>query len=483
MSIMNPSWPAWECRDQTEQAEAYYNHHLRAKNRRLQAENQALKRLLRQNNVEWQSQPKGKAPSPSRRVTRSTTNQFSPPPLLPVEIQLGILYYALQSPHPIVDPLTKSRLDRMLPHEKSKRPNIAIHFLATCRAFLYEGNRMLWSNNTFLFTSPATLKHFAELDSCYRHQVQHVTLRLIARFYDDEDRVHRLPRTYHSSLRGPVKLTIQRRPKEKTLARRGFRAYAWYQLVDYLEALLPPHNPDLAAASNWTASNSSHTVPYPRLLPLLESLRIDFVNFTDDLFQYPPPQLHDLASHQLGCMLNELILTGVPTDECGTRVTTELSGLLKDEGLLLDHGPVMVGRTNGLRPLTYDEPDNYSYKVVRAMPLPPQHQLFDDMHHRHDVVDFPPAPPDEGEPPFSMYHSCRTIWKKVPLKPGASDEKRVWKLFDRISGLPWDDVQLDATMFDDLDDEEGPMVCENCGDIHPGALLPDELMDLYDDEP
>ncbi|KAI0799088.1 hypothetical protein GGR55DRAFT_670821 [Xylaria sp. FL0064] len=467
---MNSAWPAWECRDQADQAELYYNQPLRAKNRRLEEENLTLKRLLRKHNISWQASKPGPVRAKCSRVTRSSISQQRTLPHLPVEIQLRVLSYALTSPYPIVDPLCKSRPERMLAREKGKKNNIAIHFLATCQAYRYEGTRFLWSNNTFLFTSPASLKHFAELDFVYRRQVRHVTFRLIARFYDDEDRVHRLPASYHPNLKSSIKLAVQRRPKEKTLARRGFRAYAWYQLIDFLDALLPPYNPD-----------SKMSFTQPRLLPGLETLRIDFVNFIEDLLQYPPPQLHDLASHQLGCMLNEIILTGVPTDECGLRVSTELSGLLKDEGLLIEHPPTLVAVKDGIRLLRcVHSTCDPSVKVVRAMHGMGDH-LFDDEHHRHSWLDFPPAPADEGEPPFSPSHSCRTIWKKVPTKMHGADERR-WELFDRISGLPWDDAEEEATMFDFLDDDEEPMMCDNCGECHPGALLPEELMDLFDEE-
>ncbi|KAI0105326.1 hypothetical protein GGR51DRAFT_198804 [Nemania sp. FL0031] len=464
---MNTSWPAWECRDQADQAELYYNQPLRAKNRRLEDENLTLKRLLREHGISWQNTQPKPARAKSSRVTRSSMNQDRVLPHLPVEIQLRVLGYAMTSPHPIVDPLCKSRPERMLPREKRKGNDIAIHFLATCRAYHFEGTRFLWSNNTFLFTSPASLRQFAELDLIYRQNVRHVTFRLIARFYDDENRVHRLPATYHPSLKSSVKLAIQRRPKEKTLARRGFRAYAWYQLIDFLEAMLPPHDP---------AYKSSPTQPRPRLLPALETLRIDFVNFINDLLQYPPQHLHDLASHQLGCMLNEVILTGVPTDECGMRVSTELAGLLKDEGLLIDHPPTLVAVKDTIRLLQSAEPLGDSFKVVRGMP-----DVFGDGHHSHSSNDFPPAPPPEGEPPYNASHSCRTIWKKVPTKLDGSSKRR-WELFDRVSGMLWEDVEEEATLFDFLDDELEPMVCENCGQCHPGALLPNELMDLWDDE-
>lgn len=469
---MNVPWPAWECRDQVDQAELYHNQPLRAKNRRLEDENLTLKRLLRKHGISWQTgQPKPARPN-SSRVTRSSMSKERALPHLPLEIQLTVLEYAMTSDHPIVDPLCKSRPERMLPREKEKRNEIAIHFLATCRAYHYEGTRFLWFNNSFLFTSPASLRQFADLDLNFRQNIRHVTFRLIARFYDDEDRVHRLPNTYHPNLRSSVKLVVQRRPKEKTLARRGFRAYAWYQLIDFLEALLPPYNP---------ACKTPLDQPRPRLLPALETLRIDFVNFINDLLQYPPQHLHDLASHQLGCMLNEIVLTGIPTDECGLRVSTELSGLLKDEGLLIDHAPTLVAVKDGIRLLRCLGIDfGPTIKVVRGMHGTNAHHFFDD-HARHDWSDFPPAPRDEGQPPFSPYHSCRTIWKKVPVKIDGNGERK-WELFDRVSGMPWEEIEEEATMFDRLQEEFGPSVCENCGECHPGALLPDEMMDIYDDE-
>lgn len=433
-----------------------------------------LKRLLREHGISWQSSQPSPTRATSSRITRSSINQDRVLPHLPVEILLRVLCYALTSPHPIVDPLCKSRPERMLPREKLKRNNIAIHFLATCRAYQTEGTKFLWSNNTFIFTSPSSLRQFAELDLSYRQKVRHVTFRLVARFYDDEDRVHRLPTSYHPSLKSSVKLAVQRRPKEKTLARGGFRAYAWYQLIDFLEAMLPPYDPTY---------KSSPTQPRPRLLPALETLRIDFVNFVNDLLQYPPQHLHDLASHQLGCMLNEVILTGVPTDECGLRVSTELSGLLRDEGLLIDHAPTLVAVKDGVRTLNRAENTcGFSSKVVRGMRTTGEGFSSDGHHsHGHSHNDFPLAPPEEGDPPSSAFHSCRTIWKKIPTKLDGNGE-RVWELFDRVSGLPWDDVEEDATLFDFLDDELDPIVCENCGECHPGALPPVELMDLWDDD-
>ncbi|KAI0399528.1 hypothetical protein F4802DRAFT_602901 [Xylaria palmicola] len=469
MVSMDASWPAWECRDQCDEAEAYYNQPLRAKNRLLEDENSTLKRLLLEHGISWQrNQPKPPRPRTSR-VTRSCKYYNQTLPHLPVEILLRILSYALTSTHPLVDPLCKRKPERMLPTEKGKRNNIAIHFLATCRAYHFEGTKFLWSNNTFIFTNPASLRQFAELDLCYRQGIRHVTFRLISKFYDDEDRVHRVPSSYHPSLKSSLKLAVHRRPKEQTLARRGFRAYAWYQLIDFLEAMLPPHDP---------ASKESPNNPRPRLFPALESLRIDFVNFVRDMLQNPPQHLHDLASHQLGCMLNEVILTGIPADEGGMRVSTELSGLLKDEGLLINHAPTLVAVKDGLRILPCVTPISDNASVVRGMRALNEDFFFDHDHFRHAWADFPPAPPDEGEPPFSPFHSCRTIWKKIPVN--LDGDEREWELFDRLSGMPWTYAEEEATMFDFFDNDEEQMACMNCGEYHPGALPSDDLLDLID---
>ncbi|KAI0006266.1 hypothetical protein F4779DRAFT_597202 [Xylariaceae sp. FL0662B] len=463
---------AWECRDAADQAEIYYNHPLRNKNKHLEDENLALKRLLRENNISWQVPAKLNQASSSivTRSRKSITSQGLPH--LPVEIQLKILSYALTSPHPIVDPLCKLRPERLLIRERSKPNFLAIHFLATCKAFYVEGIKYLWTNNSFVFTSPEALKMFADVDLAYRQRIQHVNFRIIAKYYDDEDRIHKIRRSHHPDLKKPIKLQVHRRPRENALARHGFRAYGWFQLVDFLEAMQPPYDPTFYF-------NPSPVLP-PRLLPSLETLRIDFVNFGEDLLQHPPPQLHELASHQFGCTLNEVVLTGLPSDESGFRVSSELSGLLKDEGLLVDHAPTMVALRNGIRPLTCDSAVcNYSSKVVRAMRTVNGH-VHDDDHAHFFGADFPPAPKDEGDPPYSFFHSCRTIWKKVPLKIDGCNERK-WELFDRISGLPWDDIEDDATMFDFMADDDEGLMCENCGEIHPGAIPPDDMVDLYDD--
>ncbi|KAH7031629.1 uncharacterized protein B0I36DRAFT_324335 [Microdochium trichocladiopsis] len=486
---------AWECRDGADQAEAYYNQPLRAKNRELLDENLALKRLLRENGISWQN-PSAKALR-RRASTRlrslgssATPAPQRPLPHLPVEVHLKILYFALTSDHPIINPLCKSKPEHLTTQERTRPNQIAIHFLATCRAYHEEGARILWTNNHFLFTTPLAVKDFAEVPAQFRREIKDVTLRVVAKYYDDEDRTHRLPTTYHPDFKKPHKLRIHMRPKERTMARRGFRAYAWMQLIDFLEALLPPHQespPTRRESKAVRRLSIDQLTPRARLFPNLERLRMDFVDFGEDILSFPPGQLHDLACHQLGRSLNELVLTGLPGDEPGFRVSTELAGLIKDEGLLIDHAPLMASQKQGIRHLPCDDDKcHYSSRVVRAMDSDHMrgHHHHDDHHHHHhdddDTIDFPTAPPEMGEPPEHNAFSCRTIWKRRPVKLDDPTE-REWELYDRISGLPWDDVEEEATMLDDIDSDGEGMECDNCGKTHPGAILPQDMMDLYDD--
>ncbi|KAH8199163.1 hypothetical protein TruAng_006694 [Truncatella angustata] len=465
---------AWECRDQAEQAEAYYNHPLRVRNQQLEDENLLLKRMLRENGCSW---PSPYATLQQRASSRNTRSSISTTlPHLPTEIVLKVLSFAMTSSFPIIDPLCKTRREHGTEIELRRKNQIAIHFLAASKACNTEGKKFLWANNRFTFTTVQAVKTFAEIDLALREQIHEANFRIIARFYDDENRVHKLSRDYHSTTsKRSIRLRVNKRAKEPTLARRGFRSYAWLQLVDFLEALLPPHDP-----------NHDNALPRKRLLPNLRKLRLDLVNFAEDMWQFPTAQLHDVAAHHLGCCLDQVIVTGLPRDDVGIRAVNDLQGLLKDDGLFIDHDAAFLAQARGsLKTL----PGNHMHlRVVRAM-----RPAIGVKHHHHDdhptfFDDFPPAPADPGEPPVSEYQSCRTMWKKVP-KHIDHPEQTKWVMFDRVSGFPWDDVEDEILMedeyhefeMDDFSDFGDVMVCENCGDIHAGPIRAEMMDDLYDD--
>lgn len=169
------------------------------------------------------------------------------------------------------------------------------------------------TKNKFSFTSPAALRKFSELDFDLRKGIESINLRIVARYYDDEKRRHRLSQDYHPELTKPQALKVIPRVRDdSSMARKGFHSYAWTQTVDFLDALRPPFDP------HHTQGNR------PRLLPGLLSMRMDFVNFPDYFLPFPEVDLHEIAAHDFGCTLNELMVTGLPCCEVGVKAGADL---------------------------------------------------------------------------------------------------------------------------------------------------------------
>ncbi|KAI9167083.1 hypothetical protein HJFPF1_03203 [Paramyrothecium foliicola] len=447
----------WECRDKEDQAKAFHTHPVRRANQSLAEENQRLKRLLRENGISWSpiarahlnantcSSARGKA-GPSTRSAVANLHR----PYLPVEVILRILKFALTSSEPIIDPLWPLINENLTEREKSRGNQVAIHFLVTCKAMHLEGTKIFWQSNSFIFTSPQVLQNFSELGPEFRDKVTHISLRVIARYYDDQHRKHKLERSYHTQLKKDQPLKVSRRPKESALTRGGFRCYTWNQIADFLIALRAPHDPTF----------KNRTQPRPRLLPSLTSLRLDLVNFADGLLPFPGSELHDLASHELGCTFNELQVTGMPDDDAGIRATAELSGLLKDEGLYLSGPPAFLAQSKHLQPLGGC---SWFPRVVRAWVLDDEDLDMDedDEHEHHSfgrhpkLGALPPAPAEEGHP-LSGLNEDLVIWKKIPRTRDALH--RNWALFSRATGHEIEDWDSYCS-----DDE----ICSCCGDFHP----------------
>ena len=196
-------------------------------------------------------------------------------------------------------------------------------------------------------------------------------------------------------------------------------------------------------------------------------MRIDLVNFPREYLNIPDIDLHRVAVHELGCTLNELIVTGLPMDECGTRALADLTGLVKDDGLLLKSTDTFFGDHNALT-RTRDCP--LDQRVVRAWkPLADEieREFADDHHghqhdhhgHTHHHPDVASAPLDIGHPE-SVWTEKKTLWRRVPKSRDAPrDAERTWVEFSRTFGLP---VSPDEEDFD----ESFLLFCEGCGEIH-----------------
>lgn len=431
---------AWECRDKEDLARDDYDKPLRKKAKSLERENMRLKQLLRENQICWSSASRAWLGGRKRTTRSSSAKKDLGNPHLPTEVILRILDFALTSDFPIIDPLSPATEANLTEVEKKRGNQIAIHFLATCRALHEEGTKIFWESNTFIFTTPQALRNLSELAVGLRQNITHVNFRIIARYYDDNPnpRKHKkLEKRYHRELKGDTRLRVQQRPREIPLVRGGFRSYAWTQIVDFLTGLRAPHDP---------SQKLCRRTPKPKLLPCLSSVRLDLVNFSDTHLPFSGPEFHDATSHEFGCTLDELQVTGMPEEDVGMKAAAELSGLLKDEGLYLDGEASYVAHLKG--PLQALSGTSWTPRVVRALKEPEDEEesdwdmdpntIFSRGHTKIGVM--PPAPAEIGHPP-SPFSEDRIIWKKVPV--GRDLSEREWLVFWRNTGFEIDEADSD----------------------------------------
>jgi hypothetical protein len=438
---------------------------MRRANQQLEEENARLKKILRENGIAWSSvalEHLDRGQLTKRRTRSYVSLRESKTPYLPTEVLLRILKYALKSPYPLIDPLSPLDPENLTDEEKSRGNQIAIHFLATCKALHFEGTKYLWESNTFTFTTPEAVRNFAELRADIRATINTINFRIVARYYDDQRRKHKLEKCYHADLKKDQQLKVAMRPKETPLIRGGFRCYTWSQIVDFLHALRAPYDPAVRISKQ----------PRPRLLPSLVNMRLDLVNFSDTLLPFSGSELHDITSHELGCTLNELQVTGMPIDDTGMKAAAELSGMLKDEGLYLDGPATFIAKSKHLQRLGGSR---WCPRVVRASKGGDGESLDSEDEDGHDygflgpsrpsIGALPSAPKEEGHPVSGLPDES-VVWKRVPL--GRDDEKRVWMQFSRSTGYEISD-------FDEDEDED--RICPCCGEAHPSSSLLDYMME------
>lgn len=179
-------------------------------------------------------------------------------------------------------------------------------------------------------------------------------------------------------------------------------------------------------------------------------MRIDFVNFPNYFLPFPQTDLHEIAAHDLGCTLNELMVTGLPTCEVGIKAGADLQGMVKDDGLFICHAPSYIQQKRSLKPLR-----GYSGipRVVRAW-----RKLAKDRQAslgQVSLASFPVVPEETGHPE-STWKKRKTLWKRVPILRDST--KREWAEFDRNTGEPVDDLEYNS--------DESDAICPNCGVVH-----------------
>lgn len=386
-------------------------------------------------------------------------------PHIPLELQSSILSYAMTNSTAIVDPLSKVISDRLLPSKKNRSDQIAIHFLATCKQYRCKGTIYLWENNTFIFTTPDALDNLADKVSPFlRNMIRSVNFRLIPRSFEDAVRFEeqRLSRKHRSD-------SVVNHPGTRQLTH--LHTY-YYQLTQFLEAILLWHDP-----TDGTTDFEVPTTPKrPRLLPNLKHLRIDFVVPKRRGLALSLNDLAHLTHSELGRSLQEVVMTGLPSDSIGKSVCNNLGQLLEEEGLLISHQRTITASRDGLGIIPCNKNKYWcscSRMVIRiSSNVRPIGWPSNGSQDRRLQKEFPPIPQDESDPHRRVDKSCHTIWKKVPIKLEDTDN-REWQLFDRINGLPWVKVETELDSINDF-----VLKCANCGQTHHGAISDNTLVNL-----
>ena len=218
-----------------------------------------LRKLLDVNGISWakpQSQPSSS--TKLKCVTRSSNSGHSTLfprtrsvvakqknaqrrlPHLPNEVLLRILKATVVQSHPVIDPFWKL-LPENLTGQEQKRTGLNLGFLSTNKFFRNEGIKLFIMNNQFIFTQASALQNFANFSLDSRATIEHVTLRIVAKYYDDTayKKVLRGNCPYHALLESPL-VWVKARPVISPMDK-GIQAYSWQQFLDFLQALVLYH--------------------------------------------------------------------------------------------------------------------------------------------------------------------------------------------------------------------------------------------------
>ncbi|KAL3427494.1 hypothetical protein PVAG01_01003 [Phlyctema vagabunda] len=386
---------------------------LKVLNQRVIEENMRLKALLDQNNIVYQpTEPTAKPRRMSLRHTKTL-------PYLPKEVQLKILGFAVTCAQPIIDPFVKVRPEHLTTDEKRARKKIPVQLFAVSRDFKTEGLQLFIANNNFVFTQVAALQRFAQVPADLRSNLDHVTLRVVGRYYDNQARKQNFfGISYHPDLRD-FKTQIYARPSGARMDR-GLHAYCYQQFGDFLKALQIPK------------STSGRGIE--KLFPSLNTIRIDLVNFCDHLW-LPNRDFSTIIRWHAGPLVEELIITGVPEDDPEEGVEGLIDRLVKDEGVFASGPPIFASLSKSLKPLRHL---GLATRVVRCEKDPKK------------VSKAPATHPEGGKAPPSMYSPGRTIWKFIQERLDKPEKK--WIEFDRRSGYPTEDLDMYSDDSEGLDD-------------------------------
>jgi hypothetical protein len=298
------------------------NEDLVKENAKAKVEIQRLRDLLTGHDISWGrpskipssriSKRSSKRPPPTKLESTRTLRTRSggvvrkaPPEgkqtFLPVEVVLRILRYAVTSPVPIIDPLFKLRKGNCTREEYASRKHISVNFLAASKAFNVEGTRLLVTCNNFIFTQVAAVQNFQKISSPLRSTIEHINLRVVGQYYDEEPRKLDLSgvEPYHPKVEKLIMPILARPPG--LFQDEGVQSYCWLQLSEFFKAMVFPQRE--------LVRQPPSSREYDKLLPSLKTLRLDLVNFCDHL-PFPGPRYASIIRWYVGRIADEVMLTG-----------------------------------------------------------------------------------------------------------------------------------------------------------------------------
>ncbi|KAM0153275.1 hypothetical protein ACHAQE_007733 [Botrytis cinerea] len=261
-------------------------------NTTLSEENAILKNLLATHNIAW---PTNKSSSTISASGCSTTRSN---PELPLEVKARIMRFALQLAHPIIDPGVKILKSNVTEMEHAEQKRLPVQLLRLPKFFYKEGQKFFFADNRLIFTQVSSLKWFVSTHSRSCAQLEHLELRIVGKYYDDQgsNRIISLGFNKGGEIRYAVK-PIKRIPNIN-LSWTGLQSYCWKQMLDFLKALqLPSHERQQNRPREQIAFKN------------LSSMKIDLVNFAKNLPR-PGIDLRKMARETLGPILDNLYVTG-----------------------------------------------------------------------------------------------------------------------------------------------------------------------------
>jgi len=436
----------WEGPPYTPSAIEIQQDHLKAQLQSNTYELNRLRTLLDANSISWaELQPQPTASTKLKRLARSTRgrqttiNQWTKKlareegmmteelPHLPNEILLRIMKEAVIHSSPIIDPFWKLLPENMTGQEQ-KQSSLNLGLLKTNKFFHNEGTKLFITSNQFIFTQPEALQNFANFSPESRATIDHVNLRIVAKYYDGTayKKVLRGNCTYHALLESPtvwVKARPLSAPKDK-----GIQSYSWQQVVDCLQALIvyPRIN-----------SRSQRKL----LFPNLKTLRLDCVNFSDHI-PFIGSSLISILRWHVGQIVDELTVTGLVDEDMSNGEEQILHSLVKDNGIFAHGTPVFASaKIDRLKPLPgYD----LNLIIPKSSTVP-----------KRGYATLAASHPEGGQPPASLFPGGSTVWKYVAQS--LAEPKKKWVEFHRRCGLPVDNCGELQTMLEEMKEDEDSM--------------------------